>query len=82
MELYVQATWRKLEYIIHPKKSIEFAKTLADDFMESLPWAQNLADLLDITQIDFMAILGDMESFEDLYLDEQAQKYFGENYDI
>jgi hypothetical protein len=63
-------TLRKLSSVVAHFSS-EFSNILAYGWLESLPEAKKLADLLDLSKIDFLAIQEDLQGFKKEFLKDQ-----------
>ena len=70
MHKYKEDAHRKLSQFVHPDIILPIALMLVDSWYNDQPSAKTLADTFDLTPIDFMAIIEDIEAFELLYMKE------------
>jgi hypothetical protein len=81
MHNYKQAALRKVATVTAHQHVEDFAKMIYFGWQEGHPSAEKITNNLDLFPIDFMAIVGNVEEFENLLIAEkESELFYGEMY--
>lgn len=75
MQRCKDAFCRRLSCIVHPEYVNDFARILTHCWFDSVLSAEIIANKLDLTKLDFLAMADYFQPFKQEFLNEQAQNF-------